>query len=141
MNRIDPFVPYAGDWLDDLVRSGLVHPPATPASHEKRIRLDVAEDHGGYTICAELPGVRREDVTITVEGPRVVVHAEARRGTESASAERLLHSDRYYGSMRRDFALPNEIHSDGAEARLDSGILVLRLPKKAARSSRPLSIA
>lgn len=98
----------------------------TPA----QIRVDVKEDDGAYTVQAEMPGVPKDDIQVSIDGAVVSLRAEVQQHDEKKDGEKLLRSERYYGSVARSFQLPMEVDAAKAKARYDNGVLTLALPKK-----------
>ncbi len=138
ITRLDPF----NDLVDDLFKGFLLRPMyAEPRGEPARMKVDVIEKDGAYLVTAELPGVRREDVQVTIDGAQVTLAAEAKREKEVAADERVLHSERVYGKATRSFALPQEVDESTAEAKLRDGVLELTLPKKAAAARRQIAIS
>ncbi|NLD14779.1 MAG: Hsp20/alpha crystallin family protein [Gammaproteobacteria bacterium] len=114
-----------------------LHGNALPQS----IRLDVQEDEQGYHVQAELPGVKKEDIHVDIDGAIITIKAEIRQHDSRAEGSRSLRSERYYGSVARRFELPTEIDLERAEARYEEGLLHLLLPRrKAVENSRKLNI-
>ncbi|MCZ2405774.1 MAG: Hsp20/alpha crystallin family protein [Burkholderiales bacterium] len=105
-----------------------------------QIKVDVKETDGGYTVQAEVPGVPKEDIHVSIEGNVVSLRAEVRQMDQKTEGEKVLRSERYYGSVARSFQLPAEIDAAQAKARYDNGVLTLTLPKKTGSSSQRLSI-
>ncbi|WP_042422564.1 Hsp20/alpha crystallin family protein [Comamonas granuli] len=105
-----------------------------------QIKVDVKETDGGYTVQAEVPGVPKEDIHVSIEGNVVSLRAEVRQMDQKTEGEKVLRSERYYGSVARSFQLPAEIDAAQAKARYDNGVLTLTLPKKTGNSSQRLSI-
>lgn len=138
MARLSVYDPFA-EVFPEIFR-GLLQ-PARPASGEAlEARIEVSETPTQYVVAAELAGVRKEDISVQIDGNRVSISAEARRETEKREGERVLRSERYYGTLARTFALANEVDEQTAQARLDNGILTLTLPKKLAPAARKLTI-
>lgn len=105
------------------------------------MRLDVAENDKGYEVKAELPGVRKEDIHVRVDGNMVQIDAESRSEREDkGQGERVLRKERYYGSISRAFTLANDVDEAKVEAKYADGILTLQLPKKAAAAGRKINI-
>ena len=129
------------DVFGDLMKGFWVKPVAYPGDGELRIRVDVKEDDKAYTIHAEIPGVRKEDIQIEVDGGQLSIRAEVKRASEKKDGEKLLHSERYYGMVSRSMSLPSEIDTQGAKAEYKDGVLSLTLPKKAAASARRVTVA
>jgi len=96
----------------------------------QHIRLDVHEDEDAYRVTAEIPGVNKEDVNVTVDGNVVSIRVETRRSQEEKQGETVLRSERYYGVQTRSFSLAHDIDDTQADAKCENGVLELTLPKK-----------
>jgi len=105
-----------------------------------RLKADVAESNGAYTVTAELPGVKKDDIQVTIDGAQVTLTAEVKRENEVKQDERVLHTERTFGKVSRSFTLPQEVDEGKAEAKFRDGVLELRLPKKAAAARKQISI-
>jgi len=138
MARLSVYDPFA-EVFPEIFR-GLMQPARPPQSEALEARIDVSETPTQYVVQAELPGVKKEDVSVQIDGNRVSISAEARRETEKREGERLLRSERYFGTLARSFALGNEVDEQNAQARLDNGVLTLTLPKKLVPAARKLTI-
>jgi HSP20 family protein len=139
LTRFDPF----NDLVDDFFKGFLVRPLAYEGGRADvlpRMKVDVAEKNGAYTVTAELPGVKKEDIQITIDGPQVTLAAEVKREKEAAQDERVLHAERVYGKVTRSFTLPQEVDEAKAEAKFRDGVLELTLPKKAAAQRKQVTI-
>jgi HSP20 family protein len=137
ITRFDPF----NELVDDLFKGFFVRPVAFEGRGEApRMKVDVAEKNGAYVVSAELPGVRKEDIQVTIDGAQVSLSAETKREREVQQDERLLHTERSYGKVTRSFSLPQEVDEGKAEAKFRDGVLELTLPKKAAASRKQISI-
>jgi HSP20 family protein len=101
--------------------------------------LDVSETDGEYRVCASLPGMRPEDVKVSVQGNTVTIEGERKDEQERKEGERSLYSERRYGSFSRTFTLPTSVNTDQARAEFNHGELRLTLPKSEA--ARPKQIA
>lgn len=136
--RADPF----NELFDDLFKGFFVRPLGYENRGEPlpRIRLDVAENNGAYIVSAELPGVKKEDIQVTIDGNQVTLAAEVKREKQVAEGERVLHSERVLGKVGRSFALPQEIDEAKADAKFRDGVLELTLPKKAAAARKQITI-
>lgn len=113
-----------------------LHGDALPA----QIKVDVSESGEGYTVKAEIPGVSKEDIHVSLEGGIVTLSAEVKQEDRQTRDEKVLRSERYFGSVSRSFQLPQEVDAGGAKAKYENGVLTLVLPKKAAATSRRLAI-
>ncbi len=105
-----------------------LHGDALP--QPSQIRIDVKEDDAAYKVQAELPGVPKEDIQVSIDGAVVTLRAEVQQHDEKKDGEKLLRSERYFGSVARSFQLPVEVDAASAKARYDNGVLTLTLPKK-----------
>ena len=129
------------DVFGDLMKGFWVKPVAVPGNGELTMKVDVAEDDKAYTIRADVPGVKKDDIQVDVEGGQVSIRAEVKRESENKDGEKVLHSERYYGMVSRSMSLPLEVDTQGAKAEYKDGVLNLTLPKKAAKSARRVSVA
>jgi len=105
-----------------------------------QIKVDVKEDEASYTVHAEVPGVPKEDIHVSVEGDVVSLRAEVRQHDEKKDGEKVLRSERYFGAVARSFRLPTELDASQAKAKYDNGVLTLVLPKKQGGSAQRLAI-
>lgn len=137
ITRVDPF----GDVFDHLLKRVFVRSLVQePGDGAHPMRIDVVEQEGAYKIFAELPGVRKNDIQVAVEGNQISVSAEAQAAHDANDGERVLHSERYFGKFARTIRLGEEIDEEKASAKYAEGILELVLPKKAAVSNRRITI-
>ena len=140
VTRFDPF-----NDLDELFKGFLVRPLAFEGRGDggvqlPRAKVDVAEKNGAYVVSAELPGVKKEDIHVSIDGNEVTLEAEVKREKEASKDERVLHSERVYGKVMRSFTLPQEVDEAKAQAKFQDGVLELTLPKKAAAQRKQISI-
>ena len=105
-----------------------------------QIKVDIKETPNTYAVEAELPGVNKEDIHVSIEGGVVTLSAEIRQQDQQAKDEQVLRSERYYGSVSRSFQLPQDIDPGAAKARYENGVLQLALPKKVQVQSHRLAI-
>ena len=106
-----------------------------------QIRLDVTESDGLYLVKADIPGVRKEDIDVRIDGNQVTISAEIKQEKEEGDGGRVLRSERQYGFASRSFALADAVDDAKADARFEDGVLKLSLPKRAAASHKRLAIA
>lgn len=134
ITRLDPF--------DDLFRGFFVRPvdySGTQAT-APTIKMDVKEEGDNYLVHAELPGVKKEDIHVVVDGNQVSISAEVKQEKEVKEGERILRSERYFGKVSRSFQLGQEIDDGKASARFNEGVLELTLPKRVALPNKRLAI-
>jgi HSP20 family protein len=130
--------------VDDFFKGFLVRPVAYEGGARDvlpRMKVDVAEKNGAYKVTAELAGVRKEDINVSVDGPQVTIEAEVKQEKEAqAQDERVLHTERVFGKVSRSFTLPQEVDEAKVEAKFRDGILELTLPKKQAAARKQIAI-
>jgi HSP20 family protein len=140
--RMSNLIP-RGSLFDDFFKDmapGFFIKPLHGDPLPQSIRVDVKENGDAYVVEAEMPGVAKEDIHVTIDGSVVTLRAEVKQMDAQTTDEKLLRSERYYGSVARSFQLPVDIDEDAAKAKFDNGVLVLTLPKKKGRSGQRLSI-
>lgn len=123
------------DLFKDLMSPGFFIRPLHGDPLPQSIKVDVKESDGAYTVQAELPGVSKQDIQVTVEGNVVTLSAEVKQQDSQSADEKSLRSERYFGSVARSFQLPADIDNSQAKARFDNGVLSLTLPKRQGSSS------
>jgi len=137
ITRYDPF----GDLFDDVLRGFVARPVGFEAARPmRRMKVDVAEHNGDYKVLAELPGVKKEDIKVNIDGDQVSITAESRTERDEKDGERVLHSERTFGTVSRAFRLSQEIDEARASAKYADGVLELTLPKKATAAAKQLTI-
>lgn len=132
--------------FDDLLRGFFVRPvsfhgePGQAQGMVGQFRVDVSENAQAYTLHAEIPGVKKEDINITIDGDQVAISAEVKSEKEVKEGERLLRSERHYGKVYRAFQLGQPVDEESVTAKYNEGVLELTLPKKAAVSAKRIAI-
>jgi HSP20 family protein len=92
--------------------------------------IDVTENDQVYSIKAELPGIKKEDIQITVQDGVLTISAESRADTVNKEGERVIRRERRYGKYSRSMTLNKQIDEGNVKATYNDGILELILPKK-----------
>ena len=129
------------DFFKDIAPAFYVRPlhgDALPSAAQ--IRIDVKETEGGYSVEAEVPGVSKDDIHVSIDGNVGSLRAEIQQRDQQQDGEKLLRSERYYGAVSRSFQLPAEIDASQAKARYENGVLLLNLPKKIGGAARRLQV-
>lgn len=140
MGSIMRYSPFE-DAFDDLFRGFFVRPVSFDApAGAAQFRVDVSESEKAYTLRAEIPGVKKEDIHVTIDGDTVAVSAEVKNEKEVKDGERVLRSERYYGKVYRAFTLGQAVDEAGTSAKYVNGVLELTLPKKAAAQAKRITI-
>ncbi len=126
--------------LDELMHGFFVRPlnyePAVPA----QLRVDVTENDTGYVVRAEIPGVKKEDINVAIDGNQVEISAEVKNEKEVKDGDKMLRSERYCGKLYRAFALGQDLDEGATQAKYADGILELTLPKKVSAAAKRITI-
>lgn len=135
MLRADPFRAF-DDFFSDL----RVPAQLRTADLAPRVRMDVTESEQAYKVKADLPGVKKEDIKVNIEGNQVSIAAEMSAEKEQTGAATIC-SERSWGQFYRSFTLPQAVDDAQAHAEFHDGVLELDLPKKTGGNGKPLSIS
>lgn len=138
LTRYDPFAD-----VDDMfkgfflrpVRMGMGDGPALG-----QIKVDVNEDDKSVTVHAEVPGAKKEDIKVSVDGNVVSISAEVKNTRVQKEGEKVIRSERYYGTVSRSFALASDVDEAQCAASYKDGVLELVLPKKTVARIRQINI-
>jgi HSP20 family protein len=136
ITRYDPF----DDIFGDLLKGFFVRPVSFEGPSQFPVKVDVTEGDNAYKVKAELPGVKKEDINVSIDGSQISINAEVKKEHEEKDGERVLRSERYYGKFSRSFQLAQDVDESTAQAKYSDGVLELVLPKKAAVSAKKLYI-
>jgi HSP20 family protein len=142
--RFDPFKdiarfePFHG--VEDFFNGIQWKPTLRGFEAEPRIKMDVTETENAYNVKAEIPGVSKEDIQVSVEGNQVSISAEIKKESEEKKGASVVRSERFYGVQSRSFTLAQEIDDSKTEAKYQNGILELTLPKKSKGSSKRIEV-
>ena len=105
------------------------------------MRLDISENDKAYVVKADIPGVKKEDINVRIDGNVVQIDAEAKREKEEkGEGGKVLRSERYYGTVSRTFSLASDVDEAKADAKYADGVLTLELPKKASAEAKKLTV-
>lgn len=108
---------------------------------EPQMRLDLTEDEHNFIVKAEIPGVKKEDIKVSIQGNQVSLSADVKKEKEEKEGAKLIRTERYYGSVARSFTLDESVDASSATAKYENGVLQLILPKKPNGQSHLLKIA
>ena len=134
LTRFDPFR------NDDWLKGFWVSPFAGGMEAALQIKINLTENDKSYSIRAEIPGVKKEDIKVNVDGNRVSISAEVKQGKEEKKGEKTICRECYQGSSYRSFSLDSNVDESKAQAKYDNGILELTLPKKNGNGAKQLQI-
>jgi len=130
-----------GDTLDDLFRGFFVHPVSFEGEHNPApFRVEITEKDNAYVLRGDLPGVKKDDINVSVDGDTVAITAEVKTEKDVKDGERVLRSERYYGKLYRAFTLGQAVEENSVQAKYADGVLELTLPKKAAVQAKRITI-
>jgi HSP20 family protein len=138
ISKHDPF----GSGLAELFDGLFVRPVhfGIDGQSELAMKIDVKQDDKTYMVTAEMPGVKKEDIHVRVEGNLVSIEAEVKKEQEEKKDERVVRSERYYGKLARSFTLEYEIDEASVRAEYSDGLLKLNLPKKLKSAARQIAV-
>jgi HSP20 family protein len=137
LTNFDPFMD-VGDMFNKFMMRPILR---TGLEIEPQIKMDVKEADGQYLIKAEIPGVNKDDIHVTIDGNRVSISAEVKQEKEVKEGERVIRSERSYGMSTRSFNLADEVDQGAVKASYNNGILELTLPKKPGSPRREIKIS
>ena len=137
ITRFDPF-----NDMDDLFKGLFVQPMRLDlrGTEPVRMKVDVTRKDDTYTVKAEMPGVGKDDIHVSIDGGEVSISGEIRKEKDEKKGEEIIRSERYYGKVSRSFTLPQDIDQSGVKARYADGVLNLTLPVKAKSAGRAIAI-
>ncbi|MDE2367254.1 MAG: Hsp20/alpha crystallin family protein [Betaproteobacteria bacterium] len=133
--RFDPFYN-----IDDWFKNFGMRPFSMDMETAPQIKIDLTENDTAYTVRAEIPGVKKEDVKVQVEGNRVSISCETKQEKEEKEGERVIYRECHQGSSYRTFTLGSEVDDAKAEAKYENGTLELTLPKKEGKTAKRIEV-
>lgn len=138
ISRYDPF---ADTDLDDWFKGFFLRPISLQGQPSLQMKIDVSENDKSYTVRADIPGVKKEDIAVNIDDNQVSISAEVKEEKEKKNGDRVVHKERYYGNVYRSFTLPQDVDDKAAQAHYEQGVLELTLPKKQAGKAKQLAIS
>lgn len=139
VTRFDPFQISSIDPFDEVFK-GFFRPVRLEGQPQVHLKMDVKEDDQSYTVHADIPGVKKEDIHVTIDGNQISISAEVKPEKEVKEGEKVLRSERYCGKVARSFSVASDIDEAVSQAKYADGVLELMLPKKTAAASKKLTI-
>lgn len=139
LTRYDPFATN----IDDLFKGLFLRPVRfdIEGAPQLQIKLDVKKSNGAYSVTADLPGVKKEDIQVNVDGNVVSIAAEVKKESEEKKGEEVIRSERYYGRLERSFALEADVDESKVDAKYENGVLKLTLPLKASSKTKRIAVS
>ena len=137
ITRYDPF-----NDLDDIFKGLFVRPMRfdLESAPQMRMKIDVTKAEDTYTVKAEIPGVKKDDIQVSIDGNEVTISGEIKKESEEKKGEEVLRSERYYGKVSRSFTLPHDVDEAKVSAKYADGVLKLTLPMKAKSTSKKITV-
>jgi len=135
MARFDPFMDM------NALFKGFGRPLMRDFEYEPQMKMDVSEANGSYMVKAEIPGVNKNDIHISIDGNVVSISAEVKKEKEEKKGEKVLRSERYFGKVSRSFTLASEVDSDKVQAKYADGLLEVTMPKKAGEHKKSITVS
>ena len=126
--------------LDDFLRSVMVKPLTETKDQALSLAIDVRENEHAYLVSADIPGARKEDIQININGAHVSISVERKNEKSVNEQEKILRSERSFGKVSRAFEMEHEIDESQASAKYAEGVLELVLPKKIVCAATRLTI-
>ncbi|HXU93217.1 MAG TPA: Hsp20/alpha crystallin family protein [Gallionella sp.] len=136
MARFEPFRD-----MNDWMKGFMMRPMMREMTMEPQIKMEVSEVDGAYKVKAEIPGVKKEDIHVSIEGNRVAISAEVKKEKEEKEGGRLICSERSYGKSFRSFTLDHEVDEAAAQAKYNDGVLEITLPMKSGSAVKELTVS
>jgi len=140
MANITQYNPFE-DFFKDFGKGFWIRPVAFPGETELSMKIDVNEDDKAFTVRADIPGVKKEDIKVDIDDDQISVRAEVKREKEEKKGEKVVYSERSYGMVSRSFTLPTAVDAKGAKAEYKDGVLNLTLPKKSNGSAKRIEVS
>jgi len=137
ITRYNPFE----DFFQDFGKGFWLKPLPFPAETELKMKIDVKEDDKSFTVKADIPGVKKEDIQIDIEDDHISLRAEVKQEKEEKKDEKIVYSERAYGMVSRSFTLPVDVDAKAAKAEYKDGVLNLTLPKKGNGSAKRVAVS
>jgi HSP20 family protein len=135
LTRFDPFMD-----MNNIFKGFGMHPLRREFEHEPQIKMDVSESNEAYVVKAEIPGVNKNDIHISIEGNLVSISAEVKKEKEEKKGENVIRSERYFGKVSRSFTLASEVDSDKVQAKYADGLLEVTMPKKSNGNKKSIAV-
>ena len=118
-------------YFNDFDNAGFYIKPLHGDANLQNFKVDIKENKKTIKVHAEIPGVNKEDIHVDVNGKYLTITAEVKQLDEKKDDERVIRSERYYGSISRSVQLPSEVDMKKSSAKYQNGVLDISLGKNA----------
>ena len=136
LSRFDPFMD-----VGDLFNRFSIRPLLRDIEQEPQMKMDVSEADNSYVVKAEIPGVNKNDIHVSVDGNLVSITAEVKKEKEEKKDEKVIRSERYFGKVSRSFTLSSEVDADKVQAKYSDGMLEITMPKKTNGKKKSITVS
>lgn len=141
MSNLRLLDPAFSDSFDNALRRFFAPAAFESDAQALKMRIDVSEKDGAYYVKADIPGVKKEDINVRIDGNVVQIDAELKREKDTkGEGDKLLRSERYWGNVSRTFSLAQDVDESKVQARYADGVLSLDLPKKTPAASKKVTV-
>jgi len=141
LRLFDPTFPVFNDNFDAAFRRFFAPTKFETETPPLTMRIDVSEKDNAYQVKADIPGVKKEDINVRIDGNVVQIDAQVKREKETkGNGDKVLRSERYYGNVSRTFSLADDVDDAKAEAKYADGVLTLALPKRTTAASKKVTV-
>ena len=129
------------DAVNSLLHESFVRPGGTPAQAGglAAFPLDVCETENEFVVKAALPGVKPDDVQVTIHGDTLTIRGQS-KAEEEKKGEHWHLRERRFGTFQRALSLTTPVDADKAQAQFENGVLTLRIPKSEAAKPKQIKI-
>lgn len=136
LTRFEPFFD-----MKNFFRGFPLSPLVRDFEYEPQIKMDVNESDSAYLVKADIPGVNKDDIHISVDGNLVSISAEVKKEKEEKKGESIIRCERYFGKVSRSFTLGGDVDADKVQAKYTDGVLEVTLPKKANGKKKDITVS
>ncbi len=141
MSKLRVLDPASGDPFELALRRFFTPVAFDADAPALKMRVDVSEKDNAYMVKADIPGVKKEDINVRIDGNIVQIDAEVNREKETkGNGDKILRSERYWGNISRTFSLAEDVDDSKVVAKYADGVLTLELPKKALPASKKIAV-
>ena len=141
MSNLRLFDPGFSDSFDTAMRRFFAPMASEIQAPELKMRIDVSEKPESYLVKADIPGVKKEDINVRIDGNVVQIDAEVKREKETkGEGDKVLRSERYWGTVSRTFSLAQDVDDAKTVAKYADGVLTLELPKKTTATAKKVAV-
>lgn len=141
MSKLRTLEPAFSDSFETALRRFFTPMALDTEPNNLKMRVDLSEKDNAYEVKADIPGVKKEDINVRIDGNVVQIDAEINHEKQTkGNGDRLLCSERHWGSVSRTFSLAHDIDDSKVQAKYANGVLTLELPKKNGAATKKVTV-